>query len=1435
MPRLSRTLSIVILLCMVFGIWIFQGCGGGSGDDPVGPMVTGSISGTVNASGTLASLQGTEASLLAAVSVASVSVYIEDYPQYSARTDSAGKFVITPVPFGTHRLITVIQTSSNHVYKQRSGPITVTTSAPSPNAGSLSLLPATLYARIKLQDSSNQPVTGAVIRVWGQLFTSTTTPGEYISPPMPDTPIDPLVVSATNFQTTTLTPAFTPANNPAVQTVTLPKTTETNRAPVAGLRASSYSVSGVTQVTLTASASDLDGDGLDYSWVAAPGSVSSGSTALAAIWTPPSGTGVATITFTASERSPKTLSGKATVNVSYSTGGGTGNNPPTVDLVATVSSTVQVGSTITLTAANGSDPDGDAITYSWSASGGSLSGTAGTPVTWTAPGTIGQITITLTASDGKGGTASKDLVLTVSSSAPTPTGLTVKISSPLANQLLKKGTITFSGQATNNAGVVNPRDSYRWYVNGPGYAGLVAQDVKTFSLNIQTSATYTVWLQASDVSSTATDTVSFRINSLPVAHLLQPANNSLYLLGTPVTFVGSGSDTEDISIPSASITWWLNGAQVAVGSSTIQSGLPAGSSTMAVRVADRLGEYSTASITFGMNTPPVVTVVSPAPSTVFSAGDNVVFTGNASDPDTLTALTGNNVGWYRGTTFLGSGTSWDATSQLTPGASYTITFWAFDNAPGAARGFASTSFEIKINANASPTCAISSPTSPIMALQGSSITFTGIASDPEDGLFSNAINPGSMTWWLASGTTLPSPWPLKALGTGESFATTSFPIGTSTVIFNAADRWGTKATATVRVVGNAPPTFSITAPASSVYMVDQMLTFTGNGTNAFGAAVAAASMTWSVSPTMAGFDRIATSSFAYFVGSANSGTYTFTLSGYDSLGVQGSANKTIYFNAVPTASITFPLNWSRIDTAGSFTFRAEYGDQDALEPFSSVMWYDYFGGATSTLGAGVLSGNSPSAQSVLASTVTTLASGPHYISFAVADSQGVVATSSIWVLVDREPTISAIFTGYPVYTNAPGNVPVYLASSGMTLTFQATTSDYEANAPAGGAVANASLSWTLVTRGGGQTVISTSSAYPLDQTFSPGAATLTLRAVDSWGVATQATITFRIWDAELFNGITAPRGIDYLAAAKQFLITTGVGEDRVEIWKRSDAGVDLGKVQYFRNYTGLGSVKMVRGGGGGTGAEVASLFILDTAAPQFAVASGATSSTTAPITSAISFGSAGSDTNDGDFNSPFGFDYLLTGDTSLSGYRISFLFVGDTGNHRIRKVYMDGMTPDWTNTNSLNMPISGATAGSGQNEFSSPRGIRLNKGNDNIDYMYIADSGNSRIVKRDLNLNYKSQWASANDATEITFCDGSGSDIGAGANRRWMFVSSPSNNTVLVYDKDVSGTTPIMTIGGSGADLGRFNNPTGIYVIGDYLYVCETGGNRIHKILTGGW
>jgi hypothetical protein len=158
---------------------------------------------------------------------------------------------------------------------------------------------------------------------------------------------------------------------------------------------------------VTCNASDREGDELSYSWSTSGGEIN-GEGAMVT-WTAPDSAGSYDVTVTVTDG----RGGEATKQVTITV---RANEPPYINsLVADADWTTPSGS-LQVTC-NATDPDGDELSYEWSASGGSITG-ADAAVNWVAPEEIGIYDITVVVDDGRGGNATRTIGLRASNGTP---------------------------------------------------------------------------------------------------------------------------------------------------------------------------------------------------------------------------------------------------------------------------------------------------------------------------------------------------------------------------------------------------------------------------------------------------------------------------------------------------------------------------------------------------------------------------------------------------------------------------------------------------------------------------------------------------------------------------------------------------------------------------------------------------------------------------------------------------------------------------------------------------------------------------------------------------------------------------------------------------------------------------------------------------------
>jgi len=234
-----------------------------------------------------------------------------------------------------------------------------------------------------------------------------------------------------------------------------------NTAPVvtAGPTASPTTIAGGQTSALTVAATDVDGDVLAYSWSATGGAVT--GTGAAAVYTPPTVTAntVYQVSVTVTDGRGGSTTGSVSITVTAP------NTPPQITLgpTATLGTITDIQTSgVSVTA---SDADGDVLSYSWAASGGTVTG-SGTTVTFAPPRvtTTTNYRVTVVVSDGRGGSAIGFVDISV-----TPSGAPVNLALTAVATASSQNTSRGQGASKAIDGVVSgyPVDSTKeWAATG---------------------------------------------------------------------------------------------------------------------------------------------------------------------------------------------------------------------------------------------------------------------------------------------------------------------------------------------------------------------------------------------------------------------------------------------------------------------------------------------------------------------------------------------------------------------------------------------------------------------------------------------------------------------------------------------------------------------------------------------------------------------------------------------------------------------------------------------------------------------------------------------------------------------------------------------------------------------------------------------------------
>jgi len=180
-----------------------------------------------------------------------------------------------------------------------------------------------------------------------------------------------------------------------------------HRPAITGLEAEPERVIPSGSCQIACNASDRDGDELSYNWSASGGEINGEGATIT--WTAPHPAGSYNVAVTVTD-------GRGGEDVDYVIITVRANRSPTITSLTANAAWILPSGSLNVTC-DASDPDGDELSYEWTASGGDISGT-GPEVIWTAPEEVGIYYVTVVAEDGHGSSDTRTLSTSVATGQP---------------------------------------------------------------------------------------------------------------------------------------------------------------------------------------------------------------------------------------------------------------------------------------------------------------------------------------------------------------------------------------------------------------------------------------------------------------------------------------------------------------------------------------------------------------------------------------------------------------------------------------------------------------------------------------------------------------------------------------------------------------------------------------------------------------------------------------------------------------------------------------------------------------------------------------------------------------------------------------------------------------------------------------------------------
>lgn len=398
-----------------------------------------------------------------------------------------------------------------------------------------------------------------------------------------------------------------------------------------------------------------------------------------------------------------------------------------------------------------SDEDGYIDSYEWTSD---KDGVIGNSQSSSVLLSSGEHNITLNVVDNDGLEAITSINLLVNSR---PIAL---INVPGEDSVYLSGSpVSFESGSIDSDGTVI---SYQWVSDIDGVIG----NTTSFSATDLSSGWHNVTFVVVDDNG-ASDSVStrFKVNIPPTALIDTPVSDSVYLVGSSISFDSGSSDIDG----TLTDIQWISDKDGVIGTnaSFVASNLPSGWHNVTLTVVDDDGASDSASIWLKVNVPPTALIGTPVSDSIHLVGSSISFESGSIDSDgTITSYQ-----WMSGIDDVIGNTTLFSVTDLSSGW-YNVTLTVVDD------NSASDSVSTRFKVNIPPVVSITSPASDMVFGQTDTAIFGCSASD-EDGYIASYE-------WLSDIDGL--------IGSTDSFDISMLSTGVHRITLAVSDDDGTTAT-----------------------------------------------------------------------------------------------------------------------------------------------------------------------------------------------------------------------------------------------------------------------------------------------------------------------------------------------------------------------------------------------------------------------------------------------------------------------------------------------------------------------------------------------------------------------------------------------------------------------------------------------------------------